>query len=50
MTLFKNGGSTGVVTTTLFWLVIVLVYYFIATFVSIDKIIGKDLILCSAFA
>ena len=41
VTLFKNGGSTGVVTTTLFWLVIVLVYYFIATFISIDKIIGK---------
>ncbi len=28
-------------TTTLFWLVIILVYYFIATFISIDKIIGK---------
>ena len=41
VTLFKNGGSTGVVTTTLFWLIIVLVYYFIATFISIDKIIGK---------
>ena len=42
VTLFKNGGSTGVVTTTLFWLIIVLTYYFIATFISIDKIIGKD--------
>ena len=41
VTLFKNGGSTGVVTTTLFWLIIVLTYYFIATFISIDKIIGK---------
>ena len=41
VTLFKNGGSTGIVTTTLFWLIIVLVYYFIATFISIDKIIGK---------
>ena len=28
-------------TTTLFWLIIVLIYYFIATFLSIDKIIGK---------
>ena len=45
VTLFKNGGSTGVVTTTLFWLVIVLVYYFIATFISIDKIIGKEIVL-----
>lgn len=26
-----------------FWLVVVLVYYFIATFVPIDKVIGKDL-------
>ena len=41
VTLFKNGGSDGIVTTTLFWLIIVLVYYFIATFLSIDKIIGK---------
>ena len=41
VTLFKNAGSTGVVTTTLFWLIIVLTYYFIATFISIDKIIGK---------
>ena len=41
VTLFKNGGSTGIVTTTLFWLIIILVYYFIATFISIDAIIGK---------
>ena len=41
VTLFKNGGFSGVVTTTLFWLVIILVYYFIATFLSVDKIIGK---------
>ena len=26
---------------TLFWLVIILVYYFIATFISIDAVIGK---------
>lgn len=41
VTLFKNGGATGIVTNTEFWLWIVLVYYFIATFISIDKIIGK---------
>ena len=45
VTLFKNGGSNGIVTTTLFWLIIVLVYYFIATFLSIDKIIGKEIVL-----
>lgn len=39
--LFQEGGHTGVVSTTLFWLIIVLVYYFIATFISIDKVIGK---------
>ncbi|MGI6029615.1 MAG: carbon starvation protein A [Candidatus Heteroscillospira sp.] len=41
VTLFKNGGASGVVTTTLFWLIIILTYYFIATFISVDKIIGK---------
>lgn len=39
--LCKNSGATGIVANTLFWLVIILIYYFIATFVSIDKIIGK---------
>ena len=39
--LFSNGGSTGILTNKLFWLVLILVYYFIATFMSIDKIIGK---------
>ena len=41
VTLCKNGGLSGVLTTTLFWLIIILVYYFIATFISIDAIIGK---------
>ena len=41
VTICKNSGATGVFATTLFWLVLVLVYYFIATFLSIDKIIGK---------
>ena len=41
VTLCKNSGLSGVLTTTLFWLVIILVYYFIATFISIDAVIGK---------
>ena len=41
VTLFKNGGFTGVITNTEMWLWIILAYYFIATFLSIDKIIGK---------
>ena len=41
VTLFKNSGASGLLTTTLFWLIIILTYYFIATFISIDKIIGK---------
>mgnify|MGYP003008464542 CR=1 FL=1 len=43
--LFSNGGSTGILTSKLFWLVLILVYYFIATFMSIDKIIGKEIVL-----
>ena len=39
--LFTNGGSTGIVASKLFWLALILIYYFIATFLSIDKIIGK---------
>ena len=45
VTLCKNSGMSGVLTTTLFWLIIILVYYFIATFISIDKIIGKEIVL-----
>lgn len=41
VTLFKNNGVTGILTSTEFWLWVILAYYFIATFVSIDKIIGK---------
>ena len=41
VTLCKNGGMSGLLTTTLFWLIIILAYYFIATFISIDAIIGK---------
>ena len=39
--LFTNGNSTGILTSKLFWLILILIYYFIATFLSIDKIIGK---------
>ena len=39
--LCKQSGLDGVLTQTLFWLIIILVYYFIATFISIDAIIGK---------
>mgnify|MGYP002987326100 CR=1 FL=1 len=39
--LCTKGGSTGIFASKLFWLVLILVYYFIATFLSIDKIIGK---------
>lgn len=41
VTLFTNKGASGAVTTVLFWLIIILAYYFIATFISIDHIIGK---------
>ena len=39
--LFTNGGVTNILSSKLFWLIVILVYYFIATFISIDKIIGK---------
>lgn len=41
VTLFQNNGASGVVTNKEFWLWVILAYYFIATFISIDKIIGK---------
>ena len=39
--LFTNGGVTNILSSKLFWLIVILVYYFIAPFLSIDKIIGK---------
>ena len=36
-----QGGSTGILTNKYFWLTIVFAYFFIATFLSVDKIIGK---------
>ena len=41
-TLIGNStGSTGILTNTRMWTLIILVYYFLATFISIDKIIGR---------
>ncbi|MGN0630004.1 MAG: carbon starvation CstA family protein, partial [Ruminococcus sp.] len=40
--LINSGGSaSGILTSTEFWLFVILAYYFVATFLSIDKIIGK---------
>lgn len=39
--LLKNSGVTGALTMAPLWLGIIIAYYFIATFVSIDKIIGR---------
>ncbi|MGI6211829.1 MAG: carbon starvation protein A [Anaerovoracaceae bacterium] len=39
--LFTGKGVSGVVVSATFWLAIIIIYYFIATFLSIDKIIGK---------
>lgn len=41
VTLLKKGGVTGTLTSSEMWLWIILAYYFIATFISIDKIIGR---------
>ena len=41
VTLLSKGGVGGILTSTEFWLWIILAYYFIATFLSIDKIIGR---------
>ena len=36
-----TGGSTSIFANSAAWLVVIVIYYFIATFVPIDKIIGK---------
>ena len=41
VTLLSNNGVTGALASKEVWLWIILAYYFIATFISIDKIIGK---------
>ncbi|MGN0405137.1 MAG: carbon starvation protein A [Bariatricus sp.] len=39
--LFNQGGSAGILTNKYFWLILAFTYFFIATFLSVDKIIGK---------
>ena len=42
VTLFTNSGiNKGIVVNPAFWLTIILIYYFIATFISVDKVIGR---------
>ncbi len=41
VTLLENKGITGIFASNAVWLTIILIYYFIATFLSINKIIGK---------
>ncbi len=41
VTLFKNAGIGGALTNSEMWLWIILAYYFVATFISIDQIIGR---------
>ena len=36
-----KGGGTNIFTNAEAWLVVIIIYYFVATFLSIDKIIGK---------
>ncbi len=40
-TLIGNSGGAGALTNVRVWTFIILAYYFVATFISIDKIIGK---------
>ena len=39
--LCSKSGAAGILGSKMFWLVLILIYYFIATFLSIDKLIGK---------
>jgi len=39
--LIGTSGATGLLVNKVFWLAIIMIYYFIATFISVDKIIGK---------
>ena len=42
VTLFTNNGyDEGIVINPAFWLTLILIYYFIATFISVDKVIGR---------
>ena len=39
--LCSKNGAAGLLSSKMFWLILILIYYFIATFLSIDKLIGK---------
>ena len=39
--LIGTSGATGLLVNKVFWLAVILTYYFIATFISVDKVIGK---------
>lgn len=41
MLIGKQGAVSSILTNQYFWLAIILIYYFVATFIPIDKIIGK---------
>ncbi len=41
VTMLKSAGVNGILINATFWLVVILAYYFIATFISIDAIIGR---------
>ncbi len=41
VTMLKSAGLGGIWINATFWLVVILAYYFIATFISIDAIIGR---------
>ena len=41
MLIGSQGAKFGLLTNTSFWLTIILIYYFMATFIPVDKIIGK---------
>ena len=39
--LIGTSGATGLLVNKIFWLAVIMIYYFIATFISVDKVIGK---------
>ncbi len=41
VTMLKSAGVSGILINATFWLVVIMAYYFIATFISIDAIIGR---------
>ena len=39
--LIGTSGASGLLVNKIFWLAVIMIYYFIATFISVDKVIGK---------